>query len=138
MSQDTQTIVLQVVDHVDRKLKEHELQEAKRYDDLAEEMREGQDASARRHGALLQSIQSYMDKIDAKMHEVPCPHLKETIVDANFKGHHDYHRDEMNWNQKITDFKWFVVKAVVGTGSVAFLGWIGILMWSGLLRGPAS
>lgn len=144
---DPNNIVLHIIEHVDARLGEHqrtttdwlvrhEREELVRYDEIRMEIKEGQDASERRHNALLQSINAYMEKMDVKMHESPCPHLADSIPEQDWSGHRGYHEDEMNWNTKINEFKWYIVKVVAGAGGVAFLGWLGVLAWVGFLKGP--
>lgn len=130
---------LEILRHVDDKLlehqrvttewitewiKTHEEAQAIRYDAIREEITQGQQASERRHTALLETIQGYMQAMNDKQHETPCPHLVQSIPNEDWPGHNNYHVDIMNWDAKVTDFKWYVAKALAVAMLIGFGGWL--------------
>lgn len=79
--------------------------------------------------ALLESIRQ-------AIHTSPCQHLIDSIPDRDFMGHRLWHVNEMEWDKRMTTLKWAIVTTVCVTISLSFIGWIGILIWSGFLQGP--
>jgi hypothetical protein len=42
----------------------------------------------------------------------------------------------MDWVNEKAEAKRWIIKALITTGSVGFVAWLGTLMWFGLLHGP--
>lgn len=95
-------------------------------------------ASEARYNLMLAMVREYMDRIDAFMHETPCPHLKSAIPNDDFKGHGDYHAGLVEWDNRVKDLKWHIIKVVIGVGSTGFLAWLGVLIWTGVIIGPRA
>ena len=81
------------------------------------------------HEKLLESLR-------LAVHDSPCQHLIDSIPDKDFMSHRLYHIDIMDWNKRMHALKWAIVTTVCITVSLSFLGWVGVLIWSGFLQGP--
>ena len=71
-------------------------------------------------------------------HSSPCVHLRNTVVNEDWNGHHDAHKSEMEWAERARDFKWYILKAAAAAATISLIGWVGVLIWSGILHGPVK
>lgn len=97
-----------------------------------------------RFGSIQEGIESIKEAMAvmssqvAATHEAPCPHLKSAILDEDYTGHRIIHEEDKVWDERVSDFKWYVIKALAGAGVISLGGWLLVLVWSGVLHGPAK
>jgi len=131
---DPDNIVLHILTHVDEKIQKHENAVHEQLQDIRLQIEEGQKSSEKRHNSLMQTITSWAEK----SHETPCPALASSIPNGDWPGHHNWHIGEMDWQKEKAEAKRWVIKALITTGSVGFMAWVGTLMWFGFLHGPKT
>lgn len=90
------------------------------------------EASEARHSALIQSINSYMEK----QAEVEAAFLTTKDGRRDFFGHYVSH--ETDETRKITWRRRFdtITTAVMVSAAIGVLAWLGSLAWKGFLAGP--
>jgi len=118
--------------HIEEIFQHHTAEEMDRYSAIAESIEAQTKSSEARHGALIQSIQAYM----SRQEEIESAFLKDGEGRRDFHGHwydHNHRKNLAVWWQGVKDS---VLMKVIEWGSVLLLGWLGLMIWHGILQGP--
>ncbi len=118
--------------HIEEILEHHTGEEMERYTAIVESIKAQTNASEARHSALIQSLNAYM----IRQEDMRGAFLK------NEDGHPDYHGHWYDHNHRKNLGIWWqgvkngVLVKMIEWGSVLVVGWLGLMIWNGILQGP--
>lgn len=118
--------------HIEGIFQQHTEEEMDRYASIVESIEAHTKASEARHGALIQSINAYMEHQD----QIRGAFLKDESGRPDYHGHwydHNHRKNLAIWWQGVKDG---VLVKVIEWGTVLVLGWLGLMVWQGILQGP--
>lgn len=123
--------------HMERMFTDHTTNEMERYKEILDEIELTRRASADRHQMLVDSITSYMGKTELMIAEFSSAFPKTKDGKPDFHGHANAHD---SWIEESLARKEFFahIKKVVAAAAILVVGsWVGVLVWQGILHGPA-
>jgi hypothetical protein len=130
--------IKQAFDDHRRVFEAHDRGEMVRYDTIIRNQREFADAAEERYSQLIKSVDSYTQKGE-DFHE----HIREAFLvnrhgKPDFIGHANAHEAWMTEASENKRMREFIRKTVIGAAVTGVGSWVIMLMWSGILQGPAK
>lgn len=110
----------------------HTSEEMSRYSDIMSMISDGQEASAKRH----ESIMNTMIEFHGKCKSLHNAFLKLPDGSYDFDGHRDDHNSRKKLGEWWNKLKGGVIAKLVEWGSLAFVIWMLHSMWESFLKGP--
>jgi hypothetical protein len=123
---------------MERKFDNHTRDEMERYSEILALIAQSNTDHNERHKALLQSVESHMDKT-AEIYE----HFVEAFPTdkkgkPDFHGHAAAHESWIESSKETKELLGYVKKIVLASAATALVSWITFLIWNGVLHGPGK
>lgn len=112
-----------------RKIDDNKAASEERHADLESHMEE-------RHSALIQSIQSYVDKVERFSIAVESAFPKDAAGKTDFAGHAAYHSKLIDEAKEASEFRKYIKRVVAAAAAIASLTWIWNVVWPAIVAGP--
>ncbi len=123
---------------MERKFDSHTGDEMERYAEILSLIAQSNTDHNERHTALLQSVESHMDKT-AEIYE---RFVEAFPVDKkgkpDFHGHAAAHDSWIESSKETKELLGYVKKIVLASAATALVSWITFLIWNGVLHGPVK
>ncbi len=133
-------------------LKAHTEDEMDRYDQIIRQIRDNNTKSEERHDVtqsfvqsnqakiehLQQSITSFMDGTADFHAAIKRAFPKDTEGNPDYDGHRGAHLAWIDEAKESKELRGYIKKVVLGAAAVALTSWLTLLIWQGVLLGPAK
>jgi len=119
-------------DRIEGLFREHITDEMERYSDIISRIDASSEASQERHNVLVDRLTVFTGQVE--LMEKAFPESKQGWPD--YVKHHKYHytkEEQRVWWSSVRDQ---AVKKLFEWSLILIVGWMGVLIWKGLLLGP--